>query len=237
MPRRPWRATARPQPAAAFVNIDCEPGGWRIGARFALAPVASPILSHPKQVAVTLRVAYAIPLSLAVFTLPASATDAVGIAAGLIGKPYVWGAEGPRSFDCSGLTQYVYQQVGIDLPRRAISQSQIGDATRRLRRGDLVFFSTDEQRALVTHVGIYEGGGVMINASKRHGRVRRDDLSEEYWADRFMFARRVGDGSLDDRDDGPVAAEQPRLPRGDKRRTATRVLGTIADVLLRRARR
>jgi hypothetical protein len=186
---------------------------------------------------VTLRVAYAIPLSLAVFTLPASATDAVGIAAGLIGKPYVWGAEGPRSFDCSGLTQYAYQQVGIDLPRRAISQSRIGDATRRLRRGDLVFFSTDERRSLVTHVGVYEGGGVMINASKRHGRVRRDDLSEEYWADRFMFARRVGEGSLDDRDDGPVAAEQPRLPRGDKRRTATRVLGTIADVLLRRARR
>ena len=185
----------------------------------------------------TLRVAYAIPLSLAVFTLPASATDAVGIAAGLIGKPYVWGAEGPRSFDCSGLTQYAYQQVGIDLPRRAISQSRIGDATRRLRRGDLVFFSTDERRSLVTHVGVYEGGGVMINASKRHGRVRRDDLSEEYWADRFMFARRVGEGSLDDRDDGPVAAEQPRQPRGDKRRTATRVMETIADVLLRRGRR
>jgi NlpC/P60 family len=186
---------------------------------------------------VTLRVAYAIPLSLAVFTLPASATDAVGIAASLIGKPYVWGAEGPRAFDCSGLTQYAYQRVGIDLPRRAISQSQAGDATRRLRRGDLVFFSTDERRSLVTHVGIYEGGGVMINASKRHGRVRRDDLSEEYWADRFMFARRVGEGSIEDGDEGPVAAGQPRLPRGDKRRAGTRVIETIADVLLRRARR
>ena len=186
----------------------------------------------------TLRVAYAIPLSLAVFTLPASATDAVGLAAGLIGKPYVWGAEGPRAFDCSGLTQYVYQRVGVDLPRRAISQSRIGDAAgRRLRRGDLVFFSTDTRRSLVTHVGIYEGGGVMINASQRHGRVRRDDLSEDYWTDRFMFARRVGDGEIDNREDGPVAAEQPRSPRSDKRKTATRVLGTIADVLLRRGRR
>ena len=209
-----------------------------IGARFAFAPVASPNLSPYKQVVVTLRVAYAIPLSLAVFTIPASATDAVELAAALIGKPYVWGAEGPRAFDCSGLTQYVYREVGIDLPRRAISQSQVGDATgRRLRRGDLVFFSTDERRSLVTHVGIYEGGGVMINASKRHGRVRRDDLSEDYWADRFMFARRVGDVHVDDRDDGPVAAEEPRLPRGDKRRTATRVLGAIADALLRRSRR
>jgi len=186
---------------------------------------------------VTLRVAYAIPLSLAVFTLPASATDAVGLAAGLIGKPYVWGAEGPRAFDCSGLTQYVYQQVGIDLPRRAISQSRIGDAAgRRLRRGDLVFFSTDTRRSLVTHVGIYEGAGVMINASQRHGRVRRDDLSEDYWTDRFMFARRVGDGEIADRDDGP-ADEQPPLPRSDKRKTTARVLGTIADVLMRRGRR
>ena len=209
-----------------------------IGARFAPAACASPILSLQKQVAVTLRVAYAIPLSLAVFTLPASATDAVGLAAGLIGKPYVWGAEGPRAFDCSGLTQYVYREVGIDLPRRAIGQSRFGDATgRRLRRGDLVFFSSDERRSLVTHVGIYEGGGIMINASKRHGRVRRDDLSEDYWADRFMFARRLGDADVDDRDDGPVAVEQPRLPGGDKRRTAARVLGTIADVLLRRPRR
>jgi NlpC/P60 family len=187
---------------------------------------------------VTRPVAYAIPLSLAVFTLPASATDAVGLAAGLIGEPYVWGAEGPRAFDCSGLTQYVYREVGVDLPRRAISQSRIGDAAgRRLRRGDLVFFSTDERRSLVTHVGIYEGGGIMINASKRHGRVRRDDLSEDYWADRFMFARRVGDAERNDRDDGPVAADQPRPPRMEKRRTATRVLETIADVLLRRARR
>jgi NlpC/P60 family len=186
---------------------------------------------------VTLRVAYAIPLSLAVFTIPASATDAVEVAAALIGKPYVWGAEGPRAFDCSGLTQYVYREVGIDLPRRAISQARVGDATRRLRRGDLVFFSTDERRSLVTHVGIYEGGGLMINASKRHGRVRRDDLNEDYWADRFMFARRVGDADIDDGRDAPVAAESPRLPRGDKRRAATRVLETIADVLLRRSRR
>jgi hypothetical protein len=186
---------------------------------------------------VTVRVAYAIPLSLAFFTLPASATDAVEVAAGLIGKPYVWGAEGPRAFDCSGLTQYVFREVGIELPRRAISQSRIGDAAgRRLRRGDLVFFSTDDRRSLVTHVGIYEGGGIMINASKRHGSVRRDSLSEEYWIDRFMFARRL-DADIDYRPDDPVAEERPRVPQSDKRRAATRVLERIADVLLRRQSR
>lgn len=185
----------------------------------------------------TVRVAYAIPLSLVLFTLPASATDAVEVAAGLIGKPYVWGAEGPRAFDCSGLTQYVFREVGIELPRRAISQSRIGDAAgRRLRRGDLIFFSTDERRSLVTHVGIYEGGGIMINASKRHGRVRRDSLSEEYWIDRFMFARRL-DADIGYRQDEPIAEERPRMPPSGKRRAATRVLERIADALLRRPSR
>ena len=185
----------------------------------------------------TPRVAYTIPLSLALFVLPAAATDAVAIAAGLIGKPYIWGAEGPRAFDCSGLTQYVFRQTGVGLPRRAISQSRVGDAAgRRLRRGDLLFFSTDARRSLVTHVGIYEGDGVMINASKQHGRVRRDSLRDEYWAERFMFARRITEADAHDRDDSPVVAEPARLPRGD-RRTAARVVERIADVLLRRPSR
>jgi len=207
-----------------------------VGVRFALAAGASHNLSLHKQVVVTPRVAYAIPLSLVCFTLPAAATDAVQVAASLIGKPYIWGAEGPGAFDCSGLTQYAYREIGIELPRRAISQSRAGDAAgRRLERGDLVFFSTDERRSLVTHVGIYEGGGIMINASKRHGRVRRDSLSEDYWADRFMFARRISDE--DAGPDAPVAEERSRLPRGDRRRTAVRVLERVADVLLRRAGR
>ena len=53
------------------------------------------------------------------------------------------------------------------------------------------FFSDDTRRSMVTHVGIYEDDGVMINASSRAGRVRRDDLDDEFWAERFMFARRI----------------------------------------------
>jgi cell wall-associated NlpC family hydrolase len=122
------------------------------------------------------RTACTVSLSLVAFTAHASASDVVDLAASLIGRPYVWGAEGPNSFDCSGLTQYVFGEFGIDLPRRAIDQSETGDPIRgRLRRGDLVFFSSDTRRSLVTHVGIYEGNGVMLNASKRHGRVRRDE--------------------------------------------------------------
>jgi len=185
------------------------------------------------------RTACAIPLSLLVFSAspPASASDAVDFAAGLIGRPYVWGAEGPHSFDCSGLTQYVFQRFGIDLPRRAISQSRVGDRTRSLRRGDLVFFSTDPGDSLVTHVGIYEGRGMMIDASKRHGRVRRDDLNDEYWEDRFLFARRVTPGRVVDVDDEDDDVNSRPRERTDRRRAAIRVLGRIAEEVLRRPRR
>jgi cell wall-associated NlpC family hydrolase len=121
----------------------------------------------------------------------AHAEDVVDLAATLIGRPYVWGAEGPNTFDCSGLTQYVYREFGIDLPRRAVDQSKVGDQVRRFQPGDLLFFSTDLRQSLVTHVGLYEGNGRMIQASKRSGRVRRDSFDEPYWRERFMIARRV----------------------------------------------
>ena len=182
------------------------------------------------------RTACAIPLSILCITIDASASDAVDFAARLIGRPYVWGAEGPHAFDCSGLTQYVYQEFGIELPRRAISQSKVGDPIRkRLQRGDLLFFSTDSRKSLVTHVGIYEGAGIMIDASKRYGRVRRDDLNDEYWAERFMFARRLGRGDVSDtrnRTDDDAPGES----RGGGRRAALRVLERIAEGLLRRPR-
>ena len=177
----------------------------------------------------TARVACAIPLSIFLVAGDASAADAVDLAADLIGRPYVWGAEGPTAFDCSGLTQYVFREFGIDLPRRAISQSRAGEAVQRLRRGDLVFFSTNPGGRLVTHVGLYEGGGTMIEASKRYGRVRRDTLDDLYWVDRFMFARRVASSAR-------TAREEPRTGRTERdgRRTAVRVLETLAGVLLRR---
>jgi hypothetical protein len=187
------------------------------------------------------RTARAIPLSLLLLpaNVLASASDVVDLAASLIGRPYVWGAEGPNAFDCSGLTQYVYQEFGIDLPRRAISQSEVGDSIRtRLQRGDLVFFSNDSRQSVVTHVGIYEGGGSMIEASKSYGRVRRSDLNDTYWIQRFMVARRIT-SDVGRRDDGRARRdrdeiERPRA-RGTERRKATvRVLERVADVLLRR---
>jgi hypothetical protein len=169
----------------------------------------------------------------------ASASDVVDLAASLVGRPYVWGAEGPNAFDCSGLTQYVFHQIGIAIPRRAVNQSEFGDRTRRLQRGDLVFFSTDTRRSLVTHVGIYEGGGMMIDASKSYGRVRRDNLNDEYWIARYMGARRVTsdiayrDDGTDDWPDGEV--RPPPAPGRNGRREAMRTLGRVAEALLRRS--
>lgn len=185
------------------------------------------------------RIACAIPLSLLLCPAAALASDPVDLAASLIGRPYVWGAEGPDSFDCSGLTQYVFQEFGIQIPRRAISQSKSGEPIgRRPQRGDLLFFASDTRRSLVTHVGIYEGGGTMIEASKRYGRVRRDNVTSAYWMERFMFGRRYNAGAVasrrPDRDDVPI--ERPSRTNG-RRRAAIRVLGALAEVLIRRSQR
>lgn len=83
-------------------------------------------------------------------------------AAAQLGHPYVWGATGPTAFDCSGLTVRAWQQAGVTLPRTSAVQFATGRRVDRndLRPGDLVFFYSP-----VSHVGIYIGGGKMINAS------------------------------------------------------------------------
>jgi hypothetical protein len=188
-----------------------------------------------------LKATCAVPVCLLLSSSNALAQDVVDFAARLIGRPYVWGAEGPNSFDCSGLTQYVYQEFGVELPRRAISQSKAGEPVgRRLQRGDLLFFASDSRQSLVTHVGLYEGGGIMIDASQRSGHVRRDNLSDPFWAERYMFARRVGDWSAGERDvpnqRRAKTDDAPRQPV-DGRRAAIRVLERVADTLLKRPRR
>ncbi|MET0765779.1 MAG: C40 family peptidase [Blastococcus sp.] len=77
------------------------------------------------------------------------------------GKPYVWAAGGPGSFDCSGLTAYAFAAAGISLPHSSRMQSQMGQAVSRdaLQPGDLVFFYSP-----VSHVGIYIGNGQMVHA-------------------------------------------------------------------------
>lgn len=90
-----------------------------------------------------------------------------------LGKPYVWGAEGPSSFDCSGLVCYVYAQIGVHLPRVTFSQVHCGRAVSpsALLPGDLVFFRHNN------HVGIYTGGGWFIHAPRTGDVVKISPLS------------------------------------------------------------
>jgi cell wall-associated NlpC family hydrolase len=90
-----------------------------------------------------------------------AAITAVNAALGKQGDPYVWGATGPNSFDCSGLMQWAYKQAGISLPRSTYSQVNVGTSVSasNLQPGDLVFFYSD-----YSHVGMYIGNGNVVHA-------------------------------------------------------------------------
>ncbi|MFB8115174.1 MULTISPECIES: NlpC/P60 family protein [unclassified Streptomyces] len=101
------------------------------------------------------------------------AEQVLSFARAQIGKPYVWGATGPSSYDCSGLTQAAWKAAGVDLPRTTWDQVEVGTrvATADLQPGDLVFFYDD-----ISHVGIYKGDGMMIHAPKPGANVREESI-------------------------------------------------------------
>ncbi|KIF79144.1 hypothetical protein QR77_25225 [Streptomyces sp. 150FB] len=105
----------------------------------------------------------------------ARAAAAVGYAYGALGKPYVWGATGPGSFDCSGLTQAAWGAAGVSLPRTTYTQINAGRRVSHgeLAPGDLVFFYSG-----VSHVGIYIGNGRMIHAPRPGAPVRIAPIDE-----------------------------------------------------------
>src|SRR4051794_1484117 len=108
----------------------------------------------------------------------------VAEAARHVGKPYVYGANGPDAFDCSGFVQYVYSRVGVALPRTSGAQAAlarpVAQADRRL--GDLVIFRT---RGRVTHVGIYAGDDTMWVARHTGTTITRQQL----WTSAYSVGR------------------------------------------------
>lgn len=109
----------------------------------------------------------------------------LGSAKNLIGTPYCRGGSSPRCFDCSGFTQYIYKQHGIDLPRtvedqrRAVRKISAADAMP----GDLVFFVT--KKGYAYHVGIYVGNGKVLHSPKRGQKVRIVNI----WTHNVRFGR------------------------------------------------
>ena len=119
----------------------------------------------------------------------------VSYAKSFLGKPYVWGAQGPSSFDCSGFTYYVFKnKAGITLPRNSAVQSKYGTYVSRsnIKGGDLLFFDTNgSNNGAVSHVGLYIGNGQMIHASYSQRKIVTVSINNSYYQNAFVNARRV----------------------------------------------
>jgi len=112
-----------------------------------------------------------------------------------LGVEYIWAANGPSSFDCSGYTKYVFKKNGITIPRYSGNQANIGIKVsyNELQEGDLVFFDTAKGfHKKVNHVGIYIGDNQFIHASSAQKRVTISSFNEnKFYKNRFLHGRRV----------------------------------------------
>ena len=109
--------------------------------------------------------------------MPAGLSPVIDLAQQHLGVPYVWGGESPSGFDCSGLIQYVYRQLGVSLPRVAADQARVGQPVASLADavpGDLVAFNDP-----VDHIGIYAGNGLMVVAPKAGDVVKVQAIYKE----------------------------------------------------------
>jgi cell wall-associated NlpC family hydrolase len=109
-----------------------------------------------------------------------AARQAVAYAKAQLGKPYIWGAEGPRGFDCSGLTMMAWKSAGVSIPRVSRAQYGIGrhiNSMSALEPGDLVFFGHP-----IHHVGMYVGNGTMIEAPYTGANVRYHSINRSDYA-------------------------------------------------------
>jgi cell wall-associated NlpC family hydrolase len=123
-----------------------------------------------------------------------SGQRAVELARQHLGEAYVWGGASPQTgFDCSGLVQYVYSQVGVHVPRVTQDQINVGQPIelRDLRTGDMVFFR--DASGDVHHVGLYLDHGRFLHAPHTGDVIKISSLDEPYYAGQFTGGRRVSE--------------------------------------------
>lgn len=114
---------------------------------------------------------------------------ALAFARAQIGDPYVWGAAGPNSWDCSGLTMAAWARGGIDLPHYSVAQYEQSTpiAFGDLRPGDLVFWGTTDNPSSIHHVALYAGNGMIVQAP--HTGADVEEVSMYSWTAPNFFAR------------------------------------------------
>ncbi len=121
--------------------------------------------------------------------------EIIETAKNFLGTKYVWAANGPNAFDCSGFTKYVFKENGITLPRYSGHQAKVGIKVSfdELQKGDLVFFDTEHKfRGKVNHVGIYIGNHKFIHASSAKKKVIITSFdAKPFYKNRFLKGERV----------------------------------------------
>ena len=151
-------------------------------------------------------------LNLFILFLQADKQEELGdLAKKYLGGKYVWGGEQPSGFDCSGYTQYIFNKIGINLPRTAYAQSKVGTKVQgSLQTGDLLFFNTDPSRGIpITHVGVYLEDGKFIHAAGKRKGIIISTLSKRYQRT-YRGAKRL----LQSKENSDLTAPNIQLPKG-----------------------
>jgi cell wall-associated NlpC family hydrolase len=183
-----WFKVRTPEGKAAWVSSEVLPVSAYIARR---VPAARdiPALPRPQSAvaAASGRGGSAPPLS------AAQAGSVVSFAMQFVGTPYVWGGSRPGAFDCSGYTKYVYGQFGLSLPHSAAGQYSQRYGTfidkANLQPGDIVFFANTYKRG-ISHVGIYVGGGMVVQALAEGVPLSAVSMNSGYWQSKYYGAIR-----------------------------------------------
>src|SRR3954463_3705315 len=178
-----------PQSGGTTYTVQSGDTLWKISTRFNISVTQLKSINH--LTSDTIRVGQVLIVSSAATTLPVPETTiskaqmVINEANKYIGTPYLWGGNTPAGFDCSGYTKYVFEQVGITIPRTAATQWSGLKPVSTPNPGDLVFFETYAPGP--THVGIYLGNNKFIQAGSSG--VSIADMTNTYWKPRYLGAR------------------------------------------------